>query len=157
MLSAISLAPGIVLVVFATIHLKRRISAVTTFSITAISLLLMIFIPKDMTSLILALAIIGQIGAYTSFILVYLFTSEVFPTVIRNSAMGFSSMCGRIGGFIAPFVVNIGIEWASVLIFSAMAFGAAILCYLLPETKGTTLLNSIEQAEKPRNNTETEM
>lgn len=145
MLSAASLAPGLVFVVIGTLYLKRKVCVLTSFSVAGVSLLIFIFVNNE--SLVLAFAIIGQIGAYTSFVLIYLFTSEVFPTVVRNSAMGFSSMFGRFGGFLAPFVVNIGIEWVSILVFSVMAFAAAFLCLLLPETKDTTLLNTIEQTE----------
>ncbi|XP_053604363.1 organic cation transporter protein-like [Plodia interpunctella] len=151
-LSAVSLTPGLILVVFATLYLKRKVSVVTSFSVAAVSLLVFIFIPSNMESLTLTFAIIGLIGAYTSFVQVYLFTSEVFPTVIRNTALGFASMFGRFGGFIAPFVVNLGIEWVSILIFSGVAFAAASLCYLLPETKDIILLNSIEQTESQNEN-----
>ncbi|XP_026748832.2 organic cation transporter protein-like isoform X1 [Galleria mellonella] len=147
LLSAACLAPGLFIVVITTLFLKRKVGVLCTFSVAGIALLIFIFIPTSMEWLTLVFAIIGQIGAYTSFVQVYLFTSEVFPTVVRNSAMGFSSMFGRFGGFIAPFVVNIGVEWGSILVFSTVAFSAAILCYFLPETKDTILLNSIEQTE----------
>lgn len=147
MLSATFLAPGLIIVVIATRFLKRKLTVITSFSIAALSLLVFIFIPSDMTAASLAFAIIGLVGAYTSFVQTYLFTSEVFPTVIRNTATGFASVFARVGGFIAPFVVNIGIEWISILIFSGIAFSAAILCYFLPETKGITLPNTIEQRE----------
>lgn len=150
-LSALCLIPGLILVVFATLHFRRKVTTITSFVIAGASLLIFICIPSDMDGARLAFAIIGLTGAYTSFIQTYLFTSEVFPTVIRNSAIGFSSVFARIGGFIAPFVVNIGIEWVSVLIFSGIAFGAAILCYFLPETKDTTLPNTVEQTEHAKN------
>ncbi|CAG9787711.1 unnamed protein product [Diatraea saccharalis] len=152
MISAASLLPALVLIVTGTLYLKRRTTIFATFSIAGASLLIFIFVYEQ--SLILAFAIIGQIGAYSSFILVYLFTSEVFPTIVRNSAMGFASTFGRVGGFVAPFIVNIGIEWVSILIFSSLAFVSASLCYLLPETKNITLLNTIEQTEKPNDQIE---
>lgn len=57
-------------------------------------------------------------------------------------------MFARFGSFTAPFVVNIGIEWVSITIFCVLAFVAGSLCYFLPETKDTVLLNTIEQIEK---------
>ncbi|KAM3964986.1 LOW QUALITY PROTEIN: organic cation transporter protein-like [Aphomia sociella] len=148
MLSAASLAPGLILVMVVSRFLKRKTSLIISFTVATGSLLLFIFVPDHMETLSLVFAIIGQTGAYVSFVQLYLFTSELFPTVIRNSAMGFSSMFGSLGGFIAPFVVNVGIEWVSILIFSVVALLAAILCSFLPETKDTVLLNSIEQAEE---------
>lgn len=148
MLSALFLVPGLVLVVFAALYLKRKISVITSFTVAATSLLIIIALPEDASSAILAFAIIGQIGAYTSFVQTYLFTSEIFPTVIRNSALGCASVFARLGGFIAPFVVNIAIEWLSILIFSTLTLCAAILCCFLPETRGIVLLNTVEETEK---------
>ncbi|PZC84114.1 hypothetical protein B5X24_HaOG205836 [Helicoverpa armigera] len=150
LLSAACLTPGLIIVIIATLHLRRKVSIISSFTTAAVSLLVFIFIPSDMRTATLAFAIIGLIGAYTSFVQVYLYSSEIFPTVIRNTAVGFASMFARFGGFIAPFVVNIGIEWVSILIFSSVAFSAAILCYFLPETKATTLPNTIEQRERAK-------
>ncbi|XP_014369567.2 organic cation transporter protein [Papilio machaon] len=149
MLSAASLIPGIVLVILASLYLRRKLAVITSFSTAAISLLVFIFIPDSAQAVSLTFAIIGQLGAYTSFVQVYLYSSEVFPTIIRNSAMGFASMFARVGSFIAPFVVNIGIEWISITIFSVLAFCAGFLCLLLPETKNIVLLNTIQETEKP--------
>ena len=150
LLSAACLTPGLIIVIIATLHLRRKVSVIASFTTAAVSLLVFIFIPSDLRAATLAFAIIGLIGAYTSFVQVYLYSSEIFPTVIRNTAIGFASMFARFGGFIAPFVVNIGIEWVSILIFSGVAFSAAILCYFLPETKATTLPNTIEQREQTK-------
>lgn len=150
MLSAACLTPGLILVIFATLHLRRKVSVIFSFTISAVSLLVFILIPTNNRAATLAFAIIGLIGAYTSFVQIYLYSSEIFPTVIRNTAIGFASMFARFGGFIAPFVVNIGIEWVSILIFSSVAFSAAMLCYFLPETKSTTLPNTIEQREQAK-------
>lgn len=147
-LSAVILIPGLILVVLASLYLRRKLSVIISFSVAAISLLIFIIIPSNMESATLAFAFIGQLGAYTSFVQVYLYCSEIFPTMIRNSAMGFASVFARFGGFIAPFVVNIGVEWASISIFSALAFCAALLCLMLPETKDTVLLNTVAQTEK---------
>ncbi|KAJ8723271.1 hypothetical protein PYW08_003183 [Mythimna loreyi] len=147
LLSGASLTPSLVLVVVSTLYFRRKVTIITSFVIAAISLLVFIVIPSELKAASLTFAIIGLSGAFASFVQAYLFTSEVFPTVIRNIAIGFASMFARLGGFVAPFVVNIGIEWVSILIFSGIALGAAILCYFLPETKATNLPNTIAQRE----------
>ncbi|CAG9562563.1 unnamed protein product [Danaus chrysippus] len=145
--SSIGLIPGMTLVVIASLYLNRRLAVVISCGVAAISLIVFIFIPSNMNNLILVFAVIGQTGAFTAFAQIYLYSSEIFPTIIRNSAMGFASMFARFGGFIAPFVVNIGIEWVSIVIFSLLVTFAGISCYFLPETKGTVLLNTIDETE----------
>ncbi|CAH2084667.1 unnamed protein product [Euphydryas editha] len=150
LVSSISLFPVLIIVVLASLYIKRKIAVVLSFVVSGLSLLLFIVIPSDMRAIELTFAIVGQIGARAAFILVYLYASEVFPTFVRNSAMGFASVFARFGGFIAPFVVNIGIEWVSIVIFSILAFCAAFLCCFLPETKDIVLLNTIDQTEKSK-------
>lgn len=146
-LSGTCLIPGLIIVVISTLYFRRKVTIITSFITAAVSLLVFIAIPSELEAASLAFAIIGFTGAFAVFVQAYLFTAEVFPTVIRNKAIGFASMFARLGGFIAPFVVNIRIEWVSILIISFIALGAAILCYFLPETKATTLPNTIEQRE----------
>ena len=42
-------------------------------------------------------ALIGKFGASASFAIVFVYTAEMFPTEIRSTAVGASSLCGRIG------------------------------------------------------------
>ncbi|CAG4930752.1 unnamed protein product [Colias eurytheme] len=146
-LSAIGFVPALFLVVALSLYVSRKMSMVVTFVGTGLVLLVFIFIPSDMKYATLSFAILGQIIIYIAFILIYLYTSEVFPTVLRNSAMGFASMFARIGGFIAPFVVNLDSEWGSILVFSAVSLLGGALCLPLRETKDTVLLNTIEETE----------
>lgn len=145
--TAASNAPGVIIVVIATLHFKRRVTLIASFAIAGASFVVFVLVPSHLQWVTLMFAIIGQMGVYTAFMQIYMYSSEMFPTVVRNSALGFSSVFARLGGFIAPYVVNIGIEWASILIFSAAAFGAAILCCFFPETKGVVLSNAIDQVE----------
>lgn len=55
----------------------------------------------------LVLACLGIVGMSVSFTTVYLFSGELFPTVVRNIGVGASSMCARLGSILAPFVVSL--------------------------------------------------
>lgn len=57
-----------------------------------------------MIGTIMLLSLIGKFAVSTAFALLYVYTSELFPTEARNKGMGISSVAARIGGILAPFV-----------------------------------------------------
>lgn len=70
-----------------------------------------------------------------SFPTVYLYGGELFPTVIRNVAIGTASMVARIGSMIAPFVAT-GLSdtayWLPPVIFGVIPLIGAVLVFPLP-------------------------
>lgn len=69
-----------------------------------------------------------------SFVTVYIYGSEIFPTVIRNIGMGTASTTARVGSMIAPFVATNLADvayWLPPVTFGVMAlFGAAAVMFL---------------------------
>jgi MFS family permease len=55
-----------------------------------------------------AAALMGKLCLAASFAVVYIHSGEIFPTTIRNSAMGLVSVAARCGGIVAPFIVLLG-------------------------------------------------
>lgn len=58
----------------------------------------------DQQWLIVTLAMIGKLSITASYAAVYIFSSEQFPTVIRNAGLGAGSTCARVGSIIAPYI-----------------------------------------------------
>ena len=50
---------------------------------------------------------LGKIGASAAFSMVYVYSAELFPTVVRNAGMGSSSCMARVGGMIAPYIADL--------------------------------------------------
>ncbi|KAG8237651.1 hypothetical protein J437_LFUL017560 [Ladona fulva] len=96
------------------------------------------------------MAVIGVISSSVTFSTLYLYSGELFPTVVRNSAMGIASMFARIGSMGAPFIATLGIyaEYYPPLIFGGLSMCGALLFLLLPETIGKQLPDTIEDGEK---------
>jgi hypothetical protein len=54
-------------------------------------------------------ALVGKLCLAASFAVIYIHSGEIFPTTIRNSAMGLVSVAARCGGIVAPFIVLLGL------------------------------------------------
>lgn len=53
---------------------------------------------------IIILVLIGKLGITAAFAIIYLITSEMFPTVYRGTTFGITNFIGRMGGIFAPLV-----------------------------------------------------
>ena len=64
-----------------------------------------LFLDKPVVTTVLAL--VGKMGLSAGFSTVYIFSSELFPTVVRNAGMGASSCMARVGGMVAPYIADL--------------------------------------------------
>ncbi len=97
------------------------------------------------------------LGAWGS---VYSYTPEVYPTDVRGSGTGWAAAFGRIGAFIAPFIVPVvysmfgeqtGFTAVFIVLTAAFAIVAIVIAVIGQETKGRSLAETsapVEQ-EKP--------
>lgn len=69
-------------------------------------MLVILVLPKDEKTLVVSIAMVGRLGVSAAYAIVTLYTTELFPTEVRNSAVGVSSMFGHVGSMLAPFVVD---------------------------------------------------
>ncbi|XP_066267297.1 organic cation transporter protein-like [Branchiostoma lanceolatum] len=113
---------------------------------------------KDLIPVRTTLAMLGKFGISISFAVIYNYTAELYPTVIRSVAVGVGSMSARIAGIIAPFAIMIGDLWnpLPLLIFGTMSLVAGGLALLLPDTMGKPLMQTIEEAEQLGKKTQTD-
>lgn len=94
--------------------------------------------------------VVGNLTAFIVFIIVYLYCSELFPTVVRNAAIGFCSGSARFGSMIAPLVIQLG-DISHILPPIGFAIPPTIgflVAFLLPETKNYPLMTTIEEGEE---------
>ncbi|XP_033750349.1 organic cation transporter protein-like [Pecten maximus] len=122
-----------------------------------------IFVPDktdsgtDLSPLIIFLAMVGKFGITASYSVAYLYSSEIFPTVVRNHAVGLASFFENIGGIAAPLIVyaatSESMKKLPLVIFGVITLVAGILCFFLPETHQCPLPETIEEVEKLSNKT----
>lgn len=86
------------------------------------------------------LALVGKFGITGSFILLYVFTTEVVPTKTRATALGLCSLSSRVASIASPLLVDLFPGSRVVLaIMGAMALVAAGMVLLIKETNSQTL------------------
>lgn len=90
-------------------YMSRRWSISSSLCITGISILASKYFSFNET-LSLVFFFMGKLFIQHSFVSLYLYTSEMWPTVLRHSAMGFCSTIGRFGSIAAPLVPLL-VQW----------------------------------------------
>ncbi|KAF1449044.1 Solute carrier family 22 member 13, partial [Spheniscus demersus] len=87
------------------------------------------------------LAIIGKFTASASFSTSYIYSAELFPTVVRQTGVGLCSMSARVAGIIAPLIRLLDQYHRAIpmAVFGSAPVVGGLLCVLLPETRGTDL------------------
>ncbi|XP_023325051.1 organic cation transporter protein [Eurytemora carolleeae] len=119
--------------------------------ISGVSCIIIAFLEgSGLQGLEIFLSLLGKFGAAASFAIVYVYTAELFPTVIRSQAVGTCSLVARIGGITALLLDLIKKFWepAPVFIMGCTATVAGMLALLFPETLGETLPDTIDDAAR---------
>ncbi|XP_061193497.1 organic cation transporter protein-like isoform X1 [Saccostrea echinata] len=100
------------------------------------------------------LAMIGKIGAAAAFAVIYVWSAELYPTVVRNVAMGASSSCARIGGMASPYIADLSLivdghfgQALPLVVFGGASILAGLLSLILPETLGANLPETIQDGK----------
>ncbi|XP_073837541.1 organic cation transporter protein-like [Musca autumnalis] len=148
--------PGFLLPLVIMDRFGRRHSLFGCMFISGLCCLATIFMPKDEAIGQLILFLIGKLAITASFQVLYFFTSEIFPTNLRNSLLSFCSMMGRFGSMVAPQTPLLAkyYENAPAILFATTAITSACLSLLFPETTNLILPATMEDADKIGNSKE---
>ncbi|XP_009920948.1 solute carrier family 22 member 7 [Haliaeetus albicilla] len=128
----------------------RRQSQAWALILTGLCIGANIVIPKPFTPLRSAVAIMGKGFSEAAFTTAFLYTCELYPTVLRQNGMGYSSFMARLGGALAPLVFLLDEVWRSLpeVTYCGVAVCCGLVAFLLPETLHVRLPEGIEDIEK---------
>ena len=95
-------------------------------------------------------SMIGRFGIAGSFNMIYLYTTELFPTIVRSSCLGTCSLAARVGGIIAPGIILAQAISAAVppVVLGLVAASACMVTLSLPETQGVIIEESLADAAR---------
>eukprot|EP00775_Hariotina_reticulata_P004351 gene4351-4604_t len=100
-----------------------------------------------------ALAAVGKFGCSVALAVCPTYTSELFPTCVRSTAMGIFNQASRCGSIAAPFLLMLGAQlnqhysqpmFLPFMLFGLLSVVSGLLVLLLPETLGTALPENMQ-------------
>lgn len=127
----------------------RRIPLSATMIGAGIFCLIPLSLPQHSPAIIV-MGILGKGCIAASFALVYFFSAEIYPTVLRSTGIGLCSTFARIGGFLAPYVGATRFLGNStpLLICGVVSLTAGFLALDFPETLHKTLPQTLDDVNK---------
>uniref|UniRef100_A0A3P8RSM1 Major facilitator superfamily (MFS) profile domain-containing protein n=1 Tax=Amphiprion percula TaxID=161767 RepID=A0A3P8RSM1_AMPPE len=138
------------------------LSVVEIPAFAATAMLLGCFPPPDLTALLLlpaghptltlVLVLLGKFGVLAGISVLYMYTGELFPTVVRNTAMSSCAMFARVGSSLSPFLLHLAVfgQFLPWILVAFLSFLAALLCIFLPETFRRPMPDTIQQMQRIR-------
>uniref|UniRef100_A0A668RXC9 Major facilitator superfamily (MFS) profile domain-containing protein n=1 Tax=Oreochromis aureus TaxID=47969 RepID=A0A668RXC9_OREAU len=149
-ISAVVEIPAYISSWLALLYLPRRLSVILTLVFGAVPLYLIQLVPDDLSNLSLVLEMLGKYSITTGSSLMFAYTAELYPTVLRNTATGISNTVSRIGSCIAPLLLSLGMYYKYLphIILGTLAVVAAFAALFLPESFKKPLPETIEQMHR---------
>ncbi|XP_038058237.1 organic cation transporter protein-like [Patiria miniata] len=140
--------PALLLNWFVMEKFGRRFSLSALFVSGGVFCLISSFVPLGAGRV--AVAMIGKFASTAAFNHVYIYSSELYPTVIRSIGMGASSMTARISGVLCPIILILGKYWQPLplCVFGGSSVLAGMLSLMLPETLGCDMPDTIQDGEE---------
>ena len=97
-----------------------------------------------------AFVVVGKFLIASSFAIIYNYSAELFPTVVRNSALGIGAMCARTSGALTPLITLLDSFDPKLpsIIFAVIALISGFLTLFLPETLNKPMPQTIQDGEE---------
>ncbi|BET00756.1 Sugar (and other) transporter [Nesidiocoris tenuis] len=141
--------PGYFLTILILDKTGRRPLICTFMIVGSVACLCTAVIPPESTTIINSVVFLGKFCISSSFAIIYNYSAELFPTVLRNTGLGFGSMCARFSAALTPLITlldSFDKRFPTVL-FALVALLSGFLTMFLPETMGEPMPQSLQDGE----------
>lgn len=128
----------------------RRLCQAGSLVMPGLCILANILVPQEMVVLRSSLAVLGLGSLGAAFTCVTIYSSELFPTVIRMTAVGLGQVAARGGAMLGPLVRLLSVygSWLPLLGYGVVPVISGLAALLLPETKNLPLPDTIQDIQK---------
>uniref|UniRef100_A0A672YJY7 Solute carrier family 22 member 7-like n=1 Tax=Sphaeramia orbicularis TaxID=375764 RepID=A0A672YJY7_9TELE len=139
-------------VYFCLEKLGRKLGNAGALLSTGLCLFINIFITQDKWVARTTVAVLGKALSEAAFTIMYLYTTELYPTVVRQNGVGYTALVARLGVSVSPLIMLLEDVWhlLPAVSYCAVALVCGSVALLLPETLNTRLPEFIEDIEKPK-------
>uniref|UniRef100_A0A023GLG6 Putative synaptic vesicle transporter svop n=1 Tax=Amblyomma triste TaxID=251400 RepID=A0A023GLG6_AMBTT len=128
----------------------RRWSQSGCMLLAGLACVVTIFFSGSTLWLKITFAMVGKFLITASYGILYVYSAEIYPTVVRNVGVGSSSTIARFGAIIAPFVKELGHATHPSVpfgVYGAICITSGLTVLLLPETRGALLPDTLAEGE----------
>ncbi|XP_019352533.1 solute carrier family 22 member 6-A [Alligator mississippiensis] len=141
--------PAKVVATISMSYIGRRVTVSACLILAGLVIIANIFVSRDLQTVRTALAVIGKGCLSAAFNCVFLFTTELYPTPIRQTGLGFGSTMARVGGIVAPLMTMTDeyFPWLPPVAYGAAPVASGLIAMFLPETLNVPLPDTIEEVE----------
>ncbi|KAL5978757.1 hypothetical protein ACLOJK_029874 [Asimina triloba] len=150
-LNALAELPSALLSFFILGKLSRRRSVIFFTALSGVcSVLCVVVGGGDWKVLQMGLELVAFFSVCTSLNIVLIYSLELFPTCVRNSALAMVRQAAVMGGVLSPALVAAGRkdEFWSFGVFGLVIGGCGLFVIGLPETRGGPSYDTMEEEEK---------